>query len=84
MSQWRGGEADKNRRRWHVSVGSELRWPTAPVGRPCSTRGPRRGERRSAMRTRVVGGVSSPCGVEAVVAASISRWGGDGAGGRGG
>jgi hypothetical protein len=57
--QRRGGEAEKNRRRWRVPIGGELRWPTAPVGRPYSTRGPRRGEGRSAMRTRVVGGVSS-------------------------
>jgi hypothetical protein len=39
-------------------VGGELQWPAAPVGRPCNTRGPRRGEGRSTTRTTSTGGVS--------------------------
>jgi hypothetical protein len=59
-SRRRGGGAGKTQRQRRVRVSGELWWPAAPVGRPCSTRGHRRGEGRSAMRMRVAGGVSSP------------------------
>jgi hypothetical protein len=58
-SRWRNGEVEKTRRR-RVPVDDELRWPAGPIGRPYSTRDPRRGEGRSATRTRVARGVSSP------------------------
>jgi hypothetical protein len=56
--RWHGGEADKTCWWWCVPVGCELWWPAAPVGGPCSTRGPHRGEGRSATKMRVAGGVS--------------------------
>jgi hypothetical protein len=55
--QQRGGEAERRRR---LGGGDVLQWPAAPLGRPCSTRGLRRGEGRSTMRTTTTGGVSSP------------------------
>jgi hypothetical protein len=54
----RGYDAAVRRRR--LGGGGELLWPVAPVGGPCSTRGPRRGDGRSTTRTTATGGVRSP------------------------